>query len=120
MHRAGKQLKDKGKMTIRDSGDDTTGAPLTMEVTVTTRRLEPLEKDRKVTFQARFHLGDNVHSARRDVTETKVVPELPDKEFTQVKKIDEDTGGCAQLIRTETKTDMMQEKDRTHKGKTKH
>ena len=91
-----------------------------MEITGTTRRLEPLKKDGNVTFQARFHLGDNVHSARRDVTETKVVPELPDEEFTQVKKIDEDTGGCAQLIRTETKTDMMQEKGRTHKGKTKH
>ena len=71
-------------MATINRSDDTTGAPLTMEVTVTTRRLEPLEKDRKVTFQARFHLGDNVHSARGDVTETKVVPELPDEEFTQV------------------------------------
>ena len=69
-------------MATINRSDDTTGAPPTMEITGTTRRLEPLKKDGNVTFQARFHLGDNVHSARRDITETKVVPELPDEEFT--------------------------------------
>ena len=54
-------------------GDNTTGAPLTVEVTATTGRLEALEENRKVTLQAGFHFGDDVHSAWGDIAKTKVV-----------------------------------------------
>ena len=43
--RAVQRLKDKGKMTIRDSGDDTTGAPLTVEEATTASRLKSLKID---------------------------------------------------------------------------
>ena len=52
-------------------GDNTTGAPLTEEVTATTGRLEALEENRKVTLQAGFHFGDDVHSAWGDIAKNE-------------------------------------------------
>ena len=76
------------------------GAPLTVEVTATTGRLEMLEENRKVTLQASFHFGDDVHSAWGNVPKTEVVSGLLDVEFTQVQKVDKDARGDAQFIRT--------------------
>ena len=62
-----KQAKNKqenNRQSIASYGsDDTTGAPLTVEVTATTGRLETLEENRKVTLQVSLHFGDDVNSA---------------------------------------------------------
>ena len=62
-----KQAKNKqenNRQSIASYGsDDTTGAPLTVEVTATTGRLETLEENQKVTLQVSLHFGDDVNSA---------------------------------------------------------
>ena len=60
------------------------GAPLTVEVTAMTGRLEMLEKNRKVTLQGSLHFGDDVHSAWGNIAKTEVFSGLPDVEFTQI------------------------------------
>ena len=99
-------------------GDNTTGAPLTEEVTATTGRLEALEENRKVTLQAGFHFGDDVHSAWGDIAKTKVVSGLPDVEFTQIQKVNKDTRGDAQFVRTEAEANVTHQESRTHEGET--
>ena len=67
--------------------DDTAGAPLMVEVTVTTGRLETLEENQKVTLEASLHFGDDVHSSWGDIAKMEVVSGLPDEEFTQIQKV---------------------------------
>ena len=98
--------------------DDTAGAPLTVEVTATTGRLETLEENRKVTLQASLHFGDDVHSAWGNITKTEVVSGLPDVEFTQVQKVDKDARGDAQFVRTKAETNVTHQESRTHEGET--
>ena len=94
------------------------GAPLTVEVTATTGRLEMLEENRKVTLQASFHFGDDVHSAWGNVPKTEVVSGLLDVEFTQVQKVDKDARGDAQFVQTKAKTNLTHQESRTHEGET--
>ena len=70
---AEKQARDNRQSIATYGSDDTMGAPLTVEVTATTGRLEMLEENRKVTLQASFHFGDDVHSAWGNVPKTEVV-----------------------------------------------
>ena len=59
-----KNKLENNRQSIASYGsDDTTGAPLTVEVTATTGRLETLEENRKVTLQVSLHFGDDVNSA---------------------------------------------------------
>ena len=116
------QAKDELKNNRQDiatyGSDDTTGAPLTVKVTATTGRLETLEENRKVTLQASPHFGDDVHSARGNITETEIVPGLPDVEFTQVQQVDKDTRGDAQFVRTKAEANVAHQQSRTHEGET--
>lgn len=117
IQRAGKRLKDKGKMTIRDSGDDTTGAPLTVEEATTAGRPKSLKKDGQMESQTRLYPSDHRSSARTNSTETEVIPGMPDKIFTEVQQIHKDPWGDNQLIRAEAEENMSTKKSRTHKGK---
>ena len=116
--RAVQRLKDKGKMTIRDSGDDTTGAPLTVEEATTASRLKSLKKDGQMESQTRLYPSDHRSSARTNSTETEVIPGMPDEIFTKVQQIHKDPGGDNQLIRAEAEENVSTKKSRTHEGKT--
>ena len=118
IQRAGKRLKDKGKMTIRDSGDDTTGAPLTVEEATTASRPKSLKKDGQMESQTRLYPSDHRSSARTNSTETEVIAGMPDKIFTEVQQIHKDPWGDNQLIRAEAEKNMWTKKSRTHEGKT--
>ena len=121
-----KQSKEQPKNKLENNrqsiatygSDDTMGAPLTVEVTATTGRLEMLEENRKVTLQASLHFGDDVHSAWGNVPKTEVVSGLLDVEFTQVQKIDKDARGDAQFVRTKAETNVTHQESRTHEGET--
>ena len=69
--RAKDELKNNRQNIATYGSDDTTGSPLTVKVTATTGRLEPLEENRKVTLQAGFHFGDDVHSAWGDIAKNE-------------------------------------------------
>ena len=116
--RAVQRLKDKGKMTIRDSGDDTTGAPLMVEEATTASRLKSLKIDGQMEPQTRLYPSDHRSSARTNSTETEVIPGLPDEIFTKVQQIHKDPGGDNQLIRAEAEENVSTKKSRTHEGKT--
>ena len=46
-----------------------------------------------MTLETRFHLGDDVYGAWRDMAKTEVITGLPDEKFTKIKEIDyKDTG----------------------------
>ena len=113
-----KRLKYKRKMTIGDSGDDTTGAPLTVEEATTASRLKSLKKDGQMESQTRLYPSDHRSSARTNSTETEVIPGMPDEIFTKVQQIHKDPGGDNQLIRAEAEENMSTKKSRTHEGKT--
>ena len=67
-----KNKLENNRQSIASYGsDDTMGAPLTVEVTAMTGRLEMLEKNRKVTLQASLHFGDDVHSAWGDIAKNE-------------------------------------------------
>ena len=121
-----KQSKEQPKNKLENNrqsiatygSDDTMGAPVMVEVTATMGRLEMLEENRKVTLQASFHFGDDVHSAWGNVPKTEVVSGLLDVEFTQVQKVDKDARGDAQFVRTKAETNVTHQESRTHEGET--
>ena len=76
-------------------------------------------KKTEMTLETRFHLGDDVYGAWRDMAKTEVITGLPDEKFTKIKEIDKDTGGGAQFVRTKAEADMTHQKGRTHERKTK-
>ncbi|PFX11759.1 hypothetical protein AWC38_SpisGene24406 [Stylophora pistillata] len=97
-----------------------TGTPLPMEEVTTSGGCEAPEEDVEMKPQAGLYTCDDVHSARPGITEAEVVTRLPDKEFTEVEEVDENTRGGPQLIRIETKDDMTKKENRTHGRETKH
>ena len=90
-----------------------------MEEATTSGRREAPEEDVKMKLQAGLHASDDVHSARPGITEAKVITRLPDKEFTEIDEIDENTRGGPQLIRVEAKEDVTKKENRTHGRETK-
>lgn len=85
-----------------------------MEITATARRLEALKEDGEMALETRFHLGDDVHGAWRDMARTEVVTRLSDEKFAEIEKIYEETGGDAQLVRMKAEANMTHQKGRTH------
>jgi len=81
------------------------------------RRLKPLEEQREVEPYPRLHLGDDGSGTRANVSETEVIPGLPDKELANIKKINKDAGSGPQLIGIKTKKSKPTEDNRTHGGK---
>ena len=59
---------------------------------------EAPEEDVEMKLQVGLYASDEVHSASPGITEAKVVKRLPDKEFTEIEEIDENTGAGPQLI----------------------
>ena len=90
-----------------------------MEEATTSGGCEAPEEDVEMKLQAGLYSSDDVHSARPGITEAKVVTRLPDKEFTEIEEIDENTRGGPQLVRVETKEDMTKKENRTHGRETK-
>ena len=114
-----KNKLENNRQSIASYGsDDTTGAPLTVEVTATTGRLETLEKNRKVTLQASLHFGDDVHSAWGNIAKTEVFSGLPDVEFTQIQKVNKNARGDAQFVQTKPEMNATHQESRTHEGET--
>ena len=112
------RLQGKGKVTIRDSGDDSTDTPLTVEEATTASRLKSLKKDGQMESETRLYPSIHHSSARTNSTETEVIPGMQDEIFTKVQLIHKDPGGENQLVRAQAKENMSTKKSRTHEGKT--
>ena len=85
-------LQGKGKVTIRDSGNDFTGTPPMVEEATTASRLKLLKKDGQMESQTRLYPSDHRSSARTNSTETEVIPGMPDEIFTKVQQVHKDPG----------------------------
>ena len=108
------RLKGKGKVTIRDGGNDSAGIPLTVEEATTVSRLKSLVKDGQMESQTRLYPSDHRSSAGTNNTETEVITGLPDEIFTKVQQIHKNPGGDNQLVRAEAEENMTTKKSRTH------
>ena len=112
------RLKGKGKVTIRDGGNDSTGTPLTVEEATMASRLKSLKKDGQMESQTRLYPSGHRSSAGTNSTETEVITGLPDEIFTKVQQIHKNPGGDNQLVRAEAEENMTIKKSRTHERKT--
>ncbi len=63
-----------------------------MEIAAAAGGLETLEKERKIKLHTSLDLLNNRGSARRDTAKTVIISGVPEKELTNVKKVDKDTG----------------------------
>lgn len=93
---------------------------MTVKIPFPARRLKPLEEQREVEPYPRLHLGDDGSGTRANVSETEVIPGLPDQELTGIEEVNKDARSGPQLVRIKTKKSMPTEDNRTHGGKTKH
>ena len=100
------KLQTQSKPTSSNRGNHTSRTPLSMEVALATGGPEPLEKQWKVELYTRPNFENSRSSARGKVTETIVIPGLPDNKLTNIQHVDKDTRSISQFIRAEAKKNM--------------
>ena len=91
-----------------------------MKIALATGRPETLKEQRKMEFDTGLYFDNSRSSARGDITETVIVPGLPDYKFTDIQEVSKNARSNMQLIRTKTKKNVTTKKNRTHRRKGKH
>jgi len=91
-----------------------------MKVALAATSLKMLEEQWKVEFHSSLYFDASRCSAWGNITETIIVPGLPDNKLTDIKNINKDTRGSSQFIRTKTKENVMTKNNRTHRRKREH
>ena len=78
------------KTVTSKRGNNATTAPLTMKLTTSPGRCEPLKMKGEMKTNAGFDIFDDRRSSRADITKAEVVLSLPDKKLADFEHVDKD------------------------------
>ena len=95
-----------GQLVSSNGSDDTTSAPLAVEVTSAARKLKTLEKQREMELYKRLDTLHERHSTGLNTTKTKIVPGTPNKKLTKIQNIRKNTRSGSQFRKIKPKKSM--------------
>ena len=78
------------KTVTSNRGNNATTAPLSMKITTSPGRCEPLKMKGEMKTNAGFDIFDDRCSSRADIAKAEVVPSMPDEKLADVEHVDKD------------------------------